>query len=64
MADAAGERSVSGALRSLVTTEANHRYLRKLLGLTIQPDLPPNLMKLLKDLDAAEPSRRQQARRG
>jgi hypothetical protein len=63
MANAAGEKSVSGALRSLATTKANRQYLRNLLGLTIQPDLPPNLMKLLKDLDAAEASRRQQGLR-
>jgi hypothetical protein len=43
--------------RSLIMTGANRAYLRKLLGLTIQPDLPPNLRQLLKDLDVAEASR-------
>ena len=57
MAHAAGERSVSSVFRSLMMTGANRQYLRKLLGLTIQPDLPPHLRKLLKDLDVAGASR-------
>jgi hypothetical protein len=34
-------KSASSALGSLITMEANQRSLRKLLGLTIQTDLPP-----------------------
>jgi hypothetical protein len=58
MANAAAMKSASSALRSLITTEANHKCLRKMLGLTIQPDLPPHLMKLVQDLDTAERDRR------
>ena len=54
MANAAAMKSASAALGSLITMEANRRSLRKLLGLTIQPDLPPHLMGLLQDLDMAE----------
>jgi hypothetical protein len=49
-------------LRSLVAMEANKRSLRKLLGLTIQPDLPPHLMRLLQDLDTADRDRRRESR--
>ena len=54
MANAAAMKSGSAALGSLITMEANQRSLRRLLGLTIQPDLPPHLMRLLQDLDMAE----------
>jgi hypothetical protein len=54
MTNAAAMKSASGAMRSLVAMEANKRSLRKLLELTIQPDLPPHLMRLLQDLDTAE----------
>ena len=63
MTDAAPMKSASGALRSLITMEANQRSLRKFLGLTIQPDLPPHLMELLQDLDSAESSRHGRKRR-
>lgn len=63
MTDAAAMKSASGAMRSLVAMEANKRSLRNLLGLTIQPDLPPHLMRLLQDLDTAEPSRHGRDRR-
>jgi hypothetical protein len=64
MADAAAMKSASGAMRSLITMEANKRSLRKLLGLTIHPDLPPHLMKLVQDLDTIEASedRRRESR--
>ena len=58
MTNAAAMKSASAALGSLITMEANQRSLRRLLGLTIQPDLPPHLMRLLQDLDTAERDRR------
>ena len=53
MANTATINSAAGALRSVVAMEGNKRSLRKLLGLTVQPDLPPHLMRLLQDLDTA-----------
>ena len=61
MANAAATNSASGALQALVAMEANKRFLRKLLGLTIQPGLPPHLIMLLQDLDTAERDRRSKA---
>ena len=61
MANAAATNSASGALQALVAMEANKRFLRKLLGLTIQLDLPPHLMMLLQDLDTVERDRRSKA---
>ncbi|MCF6103099.1 hypothetical protein [Mesorhizobium muleiense] len=51
--DAAGRKTLADAVRELIGTEDNRRNVHKLLGLEVEPELPPTLASLLEAIGKA-----------
>ncbi|TIL72293.1 MAG: hypothetical protein E5Y70_22540 [Mesorhizobium sp.] len=51
--DAVGHKTLVDAVRELIGTEDNRRHVHKLLGLEVEPELPPTLASLLEAIGKA-----------
>lgn len=52
--DRAGHKTLADAVRELIGTEDNRRPVHKLLGLAVDPELPPTLASLLEAIGEAK----------
>jgi hypothetical protein len=50
----AGHKTPADAVRELIGTEDNRRHVHKLLGLAVDPELPPTLASLLEAIGKAK----------
>ncbi|RWQ28344.1 hypothetical protein [Mesorhizobium sp.] len=53
--DKAGQKpSLAEAIRQFINDEDNRPHVHKLLGLEVEPELPPTLASLLEAIDRAK----------
>ncbi|MCF6119147.1 hypothetical protein L2449_20040 [Mesorhizobium muleiense] len=51
--DKAGHKTLADAVREFINDEDNRPHVRKLLGLEVEPELPPTLASLLEAIGRA-----------
>ncbi|TIP22567.1 MAG: hypothetical protein E5X67_36645 [Mesorhizobium sp.] len=51
--DRDGHKTLAEAVRELIGTEDNRRHVNNLLGLEVEPELPPTLASLLEAIGKA-----------
>ncbi|RWO86799.1 hypothetical protein [Mesorhizobium sp.] len=51
--DTAAHKTLVDAVRELIGTEDNRHHVHKLLGLEVEPELPPTLASLLEAIGKA-----------
>ncbi|RWM87800.1 MAG: hypothetical protein EOR84_28875 [Mesorhizobium sp.] len=51
--DKAGHKPLADAIRQFIGAEDNRHHVHKLLGLEVEPELPPSLASLLEAIGKA-----------
>jgi hypothetical protein len=51
--DRAGHKTLAEAVRELIGTEDHRRHVQRMIGLKVEPELPPTLASLLEAIGKA-----------